>query len=263
LVEWKDDMIAEGMPEAVRNASGKLCGKISVISGEGYGTGAAIAKLFREHGAKVAMMGSNEHVLESAVPRHCPDSLGYVGDPGSVGDLENFHYRAMARFGRPDILVVNAGGSASIQGQFPSQIPRYLARDVFHAVRIGLPFLADGAAIVLTTPSLAEAGEAGILSQAECEQAIRFFVRVFSSECSRMGIRVNAVVTSRTAMAAAGGQATALITEAIQDVARAALFLATDEARMINGEEIFSDRAPDRPGADSGAGGRIENDAGT
>jgi len=211
-------MVAEVKRIAPVNAPEKLRGKISVISGDGFGASAAIARLFMEHGAKVAIMGSEDRVR----------------------DPEDFHRRSLARFGKTDILVINAGGSAPDTQRVPKRYPDVFAKDAFHAVKIGLPFLAGGASIVLTTPCLADAGALGRSAQAVYQQAMRYFVRVFSSECSRLGIRVNSVVPSQTAMAADCGRARALVADSIRDVAHATLFLASDESRSITGEEIVA-----------------------
>jgi len=194
-------------PDSTRSqhqGSGKLAGKVALITGGDSGIGRAVAVLFAREGADVAIghlaeedTDTNQTVkLVEAEGRRC------LTLPGDVGD-EAFCQEAVARtvreLGRLDVLVNNAAEqhtTQSIAEISAEQLERTFRTNIFamfFLTKAALPHLGEGSAIVNTTSVTAYQGNPSLLDYSSTKGAIVAFTRSLSQQLIDKGIRVNAV----------------------------------------------------------------------
>jgi NAD(P)-dependent dehydrogenase (short-subunit alcohol dehydrogenase family) len=191
---------SEGRP---RRGSGKLQGKVALITGGDSGIGRAVAIAFAREGAGVAAVYFNEH--EDAAEtrkrvegegRRCITIAGDVGDESFCRDAVR---QAVDAFGRLDILVNNAAEQhpqESIEDISAEQLERTFRTNIFgqfFMTKAALPHLKEGAAIVNTTSVTAYQGNPMLLDYSSTKGAIVAFTRSLSLSLIKRGIRVNGV----------------------------------------------------------------------
>jgi NAD(P)-dependent dehydrogenase (short-subunit alcohol dehydrogenase family) len=241
----------------------RLANKTALITGGNSGLGLATAKLFVAEGAKVAITGRNRDTLAAAAKEIGANVLALNADVTDVAATEVAIKQAVEKFGKLDILFANAG----IPGQTPvggasvdifEQIIRTNLTAVFFTVQSALPYLNDGASIILNGSVISVLGSPGYSAYAASKAGVRAMARVMVSELSPRGIRVNVVAPgairtpiwgaatatpeAEKAFNARIGRATPLrgVGEP-EHVANTVLFLASDEAAHIQGQELFID----------------------
>lgn len=234
-------------------------GKVVIVTGAGSGIGAATARRFLEEGASVTLNGRREHKLHETVA-----GAGPTLDPARVlthaGDVSDEAYVArlvedtVARFGKLDVLVNNAG--MAIFGPFEqTTTPHWCTTmgtnldSVFFGVRAALPHLlkTHGAVINLSSAS-GLGGDWGMSAYNAAKGAVTNYTRALALEFGARGVRVNAVAPSFTSTeATAALEDNAAVLAAFRDrmpIGRAATpddiagviaFLASDDARFVNG----------------------------
>jgi NAD(P)-dependent dehydrogenase (short-subunit alcohol dehydrogenase family) len=241
----------------------RLANKTALITGGNSGIGLATAKRFVAEGAKVAITGRNVERLEAAARGLGPQALALVADATDVGATEAAIAKAADRFGKLDILFANAGipgqtpaGSASLE--IFEQVIRTNLTSVFFTVQAALPHLNDGASIILNGSVISVLGNPGYAAYAASKAGVRAIARVLASELSPRVIRVNVVAPGaiRTPIwgaATATPEAEKIFEARIgattplghigepENIANAVLFLASDEAAHIQGQELFVD----------------------
>lgn len=183
--------------------SGKLEGKVAIITGGDSGIGRAVAVLFAKEGANVCIMYLNEH----ADAQQTLDEIAQTGARGIrvAGDIGDARFCAEAvqktldAFGRLDILVNNAAEQKEITGiqeLDPQQIERTFRTNIFgfiYLTKAALPHLKKGAAIINTTSVQAYKPEPYLMDYACTKAAILSFTRSLAKELAKREIRVNAV----------------------------------------------------------------------
>jgi len=241
----------------------RLANKTALITGGNSGLGLATAKLLVAEGAKVAITGRNRDTLAAAAKEIGPNVLALNADVTDVAATEAAIKKAADKFGKLDILFANAG----IPGQTPvggasldifEQVIRTNLTAVFFTVQSALPYLNDGASIILNGSVISVLGNPGYSAYAASKAGVRAMARVMVSELSPRGIRVNVVAPGaiRTPIRGAAtatpeaekafnariGRSTPLrgVGEP-EHVANTVLFLASDEAAHIQGQELFID----------------------
>ena len=241
----------------------RLANKTALITGGNSGLGLATAKLFVAEGAKVAITGRNRDTLAAAAKEIGPNVLALNADVTDVAATEAAIKKAADKFGKLDILFANAG----IPGQTPvggasldifEQVIRTNLTAVFFTVQSALPYLNDGASIILNGSVISVLGSPGYSAYAASKAGVRAMARVMVSELSPRGIRVNVVAPgairtpiwgaatatpeAEKAFNARVGRSTPLrgVGEP-EHVANTVLFLASDEAAHIQGQELFID----------------------
>src|SRR5437879_8751090 len=243
--------------------SGKLEGKVAVITGGNSGIGLATAKLFVAEGAHVAITGRNQATLKAAAEELGPNGLAIVADVTDIAATEKAIDQAVRQFGKLDILFVNAGiagpspvGSTTLAA-FENVIRTNLTA-VFFTVQAAVPHLNDGASTILNGSVISVQGNPGYSAYAASKAGVRAMARVMSSELSPRGIRVNVVSPGGTSTPIWNSTAPnpkaiaaleARISKAIplgrfgkpEQVAKTVLFLASDDASNVQGAEIFVD----------------------
>jgi len=193
-------------PEYIRGSyrgSGKLDGKIAVITGGDSGIGRAVAVHFAREGADVAIGYLEEdrdaedtRRLVEAEKRRC---LVFKGDLGYEERCREFVAQVAEMFGRIDILVNNAAEQHvknSIEEITSEQLERTFRTNIFahfYLTKAAMAHMGKGGAIIATTSITAYRGSAHLLDYASTKGAIVAFVRSLSSSLAEKGIRVNGV----------------------------------------------------------------------
>ncbi len=238
----------------------RLQNKTAVITGGNSGIGFATARLFVAEGARVAITGRNPQTLDAAVNALGDRAIAVQGDLTDPQAIDRAFATIAERLGKLDILFANAGiGGATPLGQTtPEQfdsIIRTNLTSVFFTVQAAFPHLNDGASIILNGSVHAVLGIPGWAAYAATKGAVRSMTRNLASELAPRRIRVNQVTpggtktpiwagVAPTAAAMAGleqqiARAVPLNRMAEADeIAKAALYLASDDSSYLTGVEI-------------------------
>lgn len=237
----------------------RLTNKIAVVVGGGSGIGSAISQRFAAEGARVyATSRTAMDGVAGASSGHGEGGVRTVrADAGSLADLEQVFARVRSEEGRIDILVVNAGISefAPLGAVSEDHFDRTFGlnvRALVFAAQDAIDLMQDGATIVLIG-SIADAlGTKGYGVYGASKAAVRSFARTWANELAPKGIRVNVISPGPTDTAmfgAASDEVRDALTKLIplgrlgrpDEVAAAALFLASNESCFITGAELCVD----------------------
>jgi NAD(P)-dependent dehydrogenase (short-subunit alcohol dehydrogenase family) len=183
--------------------SGKLGGKVALITGGDSGIGRAVAVAFAREGADVALVYLEEHddaeETKRMVEAEQARALLLAGDVGDESFCGEAVSRTVEEYGRLDILVNNAAEQheqESIADITRAQLERTFRTNIFahfYLVRAALPHLRTGAAIINTTSVTAYKGNPRLLDYSSTKGAIVAFTRSLALQLVEKGIRVNAV----------------------------------------------------------------------
>ena len=235
---------------------GKLEGKVAVITGGTAGIGLAAAKLFAAEGAYVFITGRRQKELDDAVKEIGDNVAGVQGDVANLADLDHL-YETVAANGRIDILFANAGLGefARLEDVTEEHFDKTFGINVKGAlftVQKALPLLNDGGSIILTGSVASVKGTPAFTVYGASKAAIRNFVRGWTVELKDRRIRSNVLSPGPIATP----QSVAAPRETMQrlvstipmgrmgepgEVAKAALFLASDDSSFVTGIELFVD----------------------
>jgi len=235
---------------------GKLQGKLAIITGGSTGIGLASAKLFVEEGAYVFITGRRQKELDEAVKAIGSNVTGVQGDVAKLADLDRL-YETVGKKGRLDIVFANAGFAefaplGKITEQHFDSLFNTNVKGVLFTVQKSLPLLNDGGSIILTGSVAGSKGTPAFGTYGATKAAIRNFVRAWTVELKDRRIRSNVVSPGPTETPAIGQQpadAMARILSTIpmgrmgeaDEIAKAALFLASDDSSFVTGIELFVD----------------------
>lgn len=242
---------------------GRLEGKVAVITGANSGIGLASAKRFASEGARVFMTGRRQAELDKAVAEVGHDARGVQGDVASLADLDRLYRVVREEAGRIDVLLANAGGGElmPLSDITEEHYDRTFATNVkgtLFTVQKALPLLRDGASVILTGSANGNKGGASFSVYSASKAAIRNFARSWIQDLAPRRIRVNVLVPGATSTPGLHGlfpteeinRAVVAAMEAAaplgrmgssDEIADAALFLASDESSYVNGSELFVD----------------------
>jgi len=241
----------------------KLKGKVAVVTGGSSGIGLGIAKRFAKEGAKVAITGRNQDTIDNALKEIGVNGFGAQGDVSSISDLARIYKSIEAKFGKIDIVVANAGVyvlgplSSFSEEQF-DKVSDINFKGVFFTVQKALPILNDGASVILISSTVNGKGIPNHAAYSATKAAVRSLARSFSAELLDRSIRVNVLtpgpvdtpvfntVTNTTdeakAMMEAMGNFTPIKRVGTADeLATAALYLASDDSAFMLGAEMLLD----------------------
>ena len=175
-----------------------LEGKVAVITGGSSGIGLATAKIFQEAGAKVAITGRNQKALDDAVKTLGSGVLAIRSDVSRLADLEKLFAGISTQLGRIDVLFANAGIAkfAPVSDTSESvydEIFDINVKGVFFTIQKAVPFLNDGASIILNTSVVNQSGLPNTSAYSASKAAVRSFARTVAAELAPRRIRVNVV----------------------------------------------------------------------
>ncbi|MGN6229213.1 MAG: SDR family oxidoreductase [Dyella sp.] len=245
--------------------SRKLENKIAVVTGGSTGIGLETARQFALEGATVYITGRRKAELDAAAASIGPQAIAVQVDSAKLGDLQHLVDHIKGEHGRVDVLFVNAGGGSMLplgaitEEQFDDTFNRNVKGTLF-TVQTLLPILGEGASVILTGSTAASTGTPAFSVYGASKAAVRSFVRnwILDVDKSRR-IRFNTLSPGPTrtpglvdlAGPDAAQQQGLLDALAAQvplgrvgepvEIARAAVFLASDDASFVNGTELFAD----------------------
>jgi NAD(P)-dependent dehydrogenase (short-subunit alcohol dehydrogenase family) len=241
---------------------GKLDGKIAVITGGSSGLGLATAERFVAEGAYVFITGRRQDELDAAVRTIGGNVTGVQGDISRLDDLDRLFATVRVKKGRLDILFANAGGGEFAplgqitEAHFDKTFDVNVKGTVF-TVQKALPLMSAGASIVINGSMVSVKGLPAFGVYAATKAALRSFARTWAVDLKERGIRVNVVApgtvvtpaykTLMTDEQIEGFTAQAAATTPLgrvgtaDEIARAVVFLASEDASFVDGAELFVD----------------------
>jgi NAD(P)-dependent dehydrogenase (short-subunit alcohol dehydrogenase family) len=242
---------------------GKLDGKIALVTGGNGGIGLATAQQFVTEGAYVFITGRREAELAAAVKQIGRNVTGVRGDVSNLGDLDRLFAQIKREKGKLDIVFANAGVAKyapldKITTEFFDSIFDINVKGVLFTVQKALPLLTDGGSIILNASIVASKGFKANSVYSASKAAVRSFARTLTMDLKDRGIRVNAVspgpidtpgLSELLASSETGQQRAKIISTTVplgrlgtpNEVAKAVVFLASDDSSFITGTELFVD----------------------
>jgi NAD(P)-dependent dehydrogenase (short-subunit alcohol dehydrogenase family) len=236
---------------------GKLTGKIAVITGGSSGIGLATAQRFVAEGAYVFITGRRQAELDAAVERVGRNVRGVQGDVAKLADLDRLYETVRTEKGRLDIVFANAGGGelaplGSITEEHFDKTFNVNVKGTLFTVQKALPLLHDGGSIILTGSIAGVKGFPAFGVYSATKAAIRSFVRSWTSDLKDRHIRANVIspgTIDTPILAPLPKEAIAQILSTVpmgrmgepDEIAKAAVFLASDDSSYVTGIELFVD----------------------
>ncbi len=241
----------------------KLQGKVAVITGGNSGMGLATAERFVEEGAYVFITGRRQAELDAAVKKIGKNVTGVQGDVANLADLDRLYATVKEQKGKIDILFANAGiGSHSRLGEITEEhfdkIFNINVRGLLFTVQKALPLFQDGGSIILNASIASIKGFEAFSVYSATKAAVRSFARSWTVDLKARKIRVNTLSpgpidtpildglasTEEELAKLKTGLATAVPLGRIgasEEIAKAALFLGSDDSSFITGIELYVD----------------------
>jgi NAD(P)-dependent dehydrogenase (short-subunit alcohol dehydrogenase family) len=174
----------------------KLENKVAVVTGGNSGIGLATAKLYAAQGAKVAITGRNKATLDTAVAEIGEGAIGIAADVADLSTITPAYDQVVNVLGKIDVLVVNAGvfvaaPLADFTEEMYDSISDINIKGAFFSVQKALPYLNDGASIIITSSAVSNKAMATASAYAASKAAVTSLARSFSAELLDRKIRVN------------------------------------------------------------------------
>jgi NAD(P)-dependent dehydrogenase (short-subunit alcohol dehydrogenase family) len=242
---------------------GKLAGRIALVSGATSGIGLATAKEFVKEGAYVFITGRRDSELAAAATEIGRNVTGVRGDVSNLGDLDRLFAQIKQEKGKLDIVFANAGSAkyapfGTITEELYDSIFNINVKGLLFTVQKALPLLPDGASIILNASIVASKGLSANSVYAATKAAVRSFARTWTTDLKDRRIRVNAVspgsidtpgLRELLASSETGRQRLKILSTSVplgrlgkpDEIAKAVVFLASDDASYITGTELFVD----------------------
>jgi len=237
--------------------------KVALITGGNSGIGLATAKQFVDEGAYVFITGRREPELAAAVKEIGRNVTSVQGDVSNLGDLERLFAQIKLEKGKLDVVFANAGVAkyapfGEITEEFYDSIFDVNVKGLLFTVQQALPLLRDGASIILNASIVASKGLPANSVYSATKAAVRSFARTWTTDLKDRRIRVNAVSPGATdtpglsnllASAEVGEERMKTIFNSVplgrlgtpDEIAKAVVFLASDDSSYITGTELFVD----------------------
>ena len=239
----------------------RYTGKVALITGGNSGIGLSTAKRLKKEGATVVISGRDAKTLNAAAAE-----FGFIAiraDVARLPEIEKMYREAVEKVGKIDVLFANAGiyKASSLAGTteaFFDESVDINFKGLFFTVQKALPYLNDGAAIILNSSTVTSKGWPGIAVYSATKAAVRSLARSFSAELLPRGIRVNTVspgatftpIFGRLGLSAAELDATAAALlkmvpigrfASAEDIAAGVAFLGSSDAAYVIGGELTID----------------------
>jgi NAD(P)-dependent dehydrogenase (short-subunit alcohol dehydrogenase family) len=242
---------------------GKLDGKIALVTGGNSGIGLATAQEFVNEGAYVFVTGRRGPELAAAVDAIGKNVVGVQGDMAKLADLDRLYGKIKQDKGRLDIVFANAGMAkyaalGDISEELYDATFGINVKGVLFTVQKALPLMPDGSAIVLNASIVGSKGLASNSVYSATKAAVRSFARTWTTDLKSRRIRVNAIspgsvdtpgFSELIASSETGQQRLKALSNVVPmgrlgkpgEIAKAVVFLASDDASFITGVELFVD----------------------
>jgi NAD(P)-dependent dehydrogenase (short-subunit alcohol dehydrogenase family) len=243
--------------------AGKLDGKVAVVTGGNSGIGLATARRFAAEGAKVVITGRRQAELDRAVAEVGHGAIGVQGDVSQPADLDRLYDTVKEAHGRVDVLFANAGGGkfAPLGEITEEHFDREFGINVkglLFTVQKALPLFTDGGSIILNASIVSIKGMPAFSVYSATKAAVRSFARTWTVDLKDRKIRVNALSPGPIDTPGADGLAgTKEEAEQLKaglaaqvplgrmgdpdEIAKVAVFLASDDSSFVTGVELFVD----------------------
>jgi NAD(P)-dependent dehydrogenase (short-subunit alcohol dehydrogenase family) len=243
---------------------GKLEGKIALVTGGSSGIGLATAQEFVKQGAFVYITGRRQSQLEKSIAALGGSQVKAIrADASNLRDLDHLFAQIKQEKGRLDIVFANAGGGSfapigAITEEHYEQTFSTNVKGVLFTVQKALPLIPNGGSIILNASVAGSKGMPAFSVYSATKAAVRSFARSWTTDLKERGIRVNVIspgpiktpileeladteeqklgiVQTLTSMVPLGrmGQP--------EEIGKAAVFLASDDASFVAGAELFVD----------------------
>ncbi|WP_336293028.1 glucose 1-dehydrogenase [Cronobacter dublinensis] len=241
----------------------RFSNNVVIVTGGTSGIGLATAKAFASEGAHVFITGRRQAALDNALRQLGDNVTGVRGDMSQLADIDRLYEAVQQRHSHIDVIFANAGGGefaplgaiseAHYQETFDTNV-----KGVLFTVQKALPLLRDGASVILTSSTAGSTGTPAFSVYGATKAAIRSFARNWILDLKDRHIRVNAVSPGPVNTAGlnelfGGGEQAESVKNELNaqiplgrvghpdEVAKAVLFLASDESSFVNGVELFVD----------------------
>ncbi|MEH2009181.1 SDR family oxidoreductase [Nostoc sp.] len=243
--------------------AGKLTGKIALVTGGNSGIGLATAQRFVEEGAYVFITGRRQSELDAAVKKIGENVTAVQGDVSNLADIDRLFATIEQQQGHLDILFANAGSGelaplGSITEEHFDKTFNTNVKGLLFTVQKALPLLPEGASIILNASITSIKGTPAFSVYSATKAAVRSFARNWILDLKERKIRVNAI--SPGVVPTPGYNLIGLSEEQVQgfvvsqvdtiplgrvgttdEIAKAVVFLASDDSSFVNGIELFVD----------------------
>lgn len=242
---------------------GKLDGKIALVTGGNSGIGFATAKRFVEEGAYVFITGRRQANLDEAVKQIGRNVTGVQGDVAKLADLDRLFEQIKKEKGRLDIVFANAGiakfaSFGSVDEEHFDSIFGTNVKGLLFSVQKALPLMPDGASVILNASIVGSKGLPANTVYSATKAAVRSFARTWTTDLKARRIRVNAIspgpietegIRALWGSSPVGQERMKAITSLVpagrmgtpDEIAKAVVFLASDDSSFVNGVELFVD----------------------
>src|SRR6266404_4285477 len=242
---------------------GKLEGKVALITGGNSGIGLATAKQFVNEGAYVFITGRREAELAAAKKQIGKNVTAIQGDVSNLDDLDRLFAQIRKEKGNIDIVFANAGVAkyaplGAITEDFFDSIFDINVKGVLFTVQKSLPLLRDSGSIILNASIVGSKGLSSNSVYSATKAAVRSFARTWTTDLRDRRIRVNAIspgsidtpgLSDLLASSETGEQRRKVINSMVplgrfgtpDEIAKAVVFLASDDSSYITGTELFVD----------------------
>jgi len=243
--------------------AGKLEGKVALITGGNSGIGLATAKQFVNEGAYVFVTGRREAELAAAKKQIGKKVTAIQGDVSNLDDLDRLFAQIRKETGKIDIVFANAGVAryaplGTITEDFFDSIFDINVKGVLFTVQKALPLLRDGGSIILNASIVGSKGLSSNSVYSATKAAVRSFARTWTTDLKDRRIRVNAIspgpidtpgLSELLASSETGEERKKMISTTVplgrfgrpEEIAKAVVFLASDDASYVTGIELFVD----------------------
>ncbi|MRV73640.1 SDR family oxidoreductase [Duganella sp. FT92W] len=241
----------------------KLEGKIALITGGTSGIGLATARLFREQGAQLVLTGRDAGRIAATAAEFGEHALVLRSEAGNLADIDALVAQTKARYGRLDVLFLNAAVTnpapiGHVTEAMFDEVFNVNVKGEFFTIQKALPLMGEGGAIVVTTSITNRTGSPNFPIYGASKAALRSLVQSLSLALIPQGIRINSICPGpvdtggfqrlplppevhSAVKADISGRSPIKRFATPEEIAKVALFLASDDSAYVVGEEIVVD----------------------